>query len=190
MRTKQCFHLIESIFLNDKWLVRVVVTIKEKIYLIHSKSMVKEHQVNKVDMKNKVIKQVFVKNEKLKKPKDSPNVLIVKHRQKESFVRKVLNVLVETYYEYADITKVNGMFYLRKFSSGGCQRMVWSCIMIVLLSFSATLVHLLYRRYLDSPTRVTIDSPMPINTIPFPAVTICHPQNVIEYKSKAFVKRM
>lgn len=142
--------------------------------------------------KQKKVKQVLKRDKKLKKPKAPANVLIInpKMRQKDSALIRSLSVLIATFYEYAGITKVNGMFYLRKFVTRGWLRFLWSCIMIGLLSFAATLIYLLYRRYLDSPTRVTIASPKSINTIPFPAVTICHPQNVMEYKSKEFVKRV
>lgn len=132
------------------------------------------------------------KDEKLKKPKASQNVLLFnsKKHQQASPWKKIRNVLIDTFYEFAGITKVNGMYYLRRFVTRGWLRLLWSCIMIGLLSFAATLIYLLYRRYLDSPTRVTIDSPKPINLIPFPGVTICHPQNVMEYKSRKFVKDM
>lgn len=142
--------------------------------------------------KQRKFKRVLVKDKKLRKPIEPVNVLIInpKRRQKDSSYQRLLNVLIATFYEYASITKVNGMFYLRKFVTHGWLRLLWSCIMIILLSFSMTLVYLLYHRYLDSPTRVTIASPKPVNTIPFPGVTICHPQNVMEYKSKEFVKKM
>lgn len=142
--------------------------------------------------KQKKVKQVLVKDKNLRKPREPENVLIInpRQRQTDSVGKRNLNVLIATFYEYAGITKVNGMFYLRKFVTRGWLRLLWSCIMIALLSFSIALIYLLYRRYLDSPTRVTIASPKPINTIPFPAVTICHPQNVMEYKSKEFVKKM
>lgn len=142
--------------------------------------------------KEKTRKIVVPKDEKLMKPKEPSNVLILnpKKHQKDSTFKKLIKVFIATFYEYADITKVNGMFYLRQFVTQGWLRFLWSCIMIGLLSFAATLIFLLYRRYLDSPTRVTIASPMPIDSIPFPGVTICHPQNVMEYKSREFVKKM
>lgn len=126
----------------------------------------------------KKVKYVVPKDEKLKKPVPPKNVLIVnnKRHQKDSVLRKVGKVFTATFYEYAGITKVNGMYYLRQFVTEGWLRNVWNCIMIGLLTFAATLIYLLYRRYLDSPTRVTIASPLRINEIPFPGVTICHPQ--------------
>lgn len=142
--------------------------------------------------KEKRNKILIPKDPKLRKPKASANVLIIDPKKylQDSTARKLVKVLVATFYEFAAITKVNGMYYLRRSVTRGWLRLLWSCIMIGLLSFAATLIYLLYRRYLDSPTRVTIDPPMSINSIPFPAVTICHPQNVMEYKSREFVKRV
>lgn len=37
---------------------------------------------------------------------------------------------------------------------------------------------------------MTMDAPQPIHSIPFPAITICHPQSVIEYKAKIFIEKM
>ena len=146
----------------------------------------KEHKI-----KEKPIIIVLPKDEKLRRPKESSNVLILnpKKYQKITFKSKIINIFTETFYEYADITKVNGMYYLRQFVTKGWLRLLWSCIMIGLLSFAATLIYLLYGRYLTSPTRVTIARPMSIDTIPFPGVTICHPQNVMEYKSREYIKK-
>lgn len=168
---------------------------KEKKVKKEVKKKTKKPKVLKVkekEISKKTRRLLMPSDEKLKKPEKSSNVLIVdpKKHQKASTFEKLLKVITATFYEYAAITKVNGMFYLRKFVTIGWLRVMWSCIMIFLLSFAATLIYLLYRRYLDSPTRVTIAQPKSINTIPFPGVTICHPQNVMEYKSKEFVKKM
>jgi hypothetical protein len=151
-------------------------------------------KVKKVDEKKlekRRRKIMLPKDEKLKKPKQSPNVLILdpkKHRQ-DSTMKKLFKVIVEVFYEYAAITKVNGMYYLRRNVTSGWLRVLWSIIMIILMSFAATLIFLLYRRYLDSPTRVTIAPSMSINSIPFPGVTVCHPQNIMEYKSRDFIRK-
>lgn len=156
---------------------------------------IKEPKINKRKERKleKIRRKIMLpKDEKLRKPKASTNVLILdpKKHLKDSTFKKILNIFIAVFYEYANITKVNGMYYLRQSVTTGWLRVLWSCIMICLMSFAATLIILLYRRYLDSPTRVTIASPMSINSIPFPGITICHPQNVMEYKSQEFVKKM
>jgi hypothetical protein len=140
-------------------------------------------------LRKKRVKILIPKDKKLKKPKFVGNVLLTNPRNyiKDSTVKRIFNVIVDTFYEFAGITKVNGMYYLRRFVTYGFQRLLWSTIMLTLLTFAVTLVYLLYRRFVESPTRVTIDAPILIHEIPFPGVTICHPQNVMEYKSKEFL---
>lgn len=167
---------------------------KQFIMKVHiDKSINKSGEYSKKTEAKKIIrvKNVLPKNEKLRKAKRPSNVLLLnpKKHQTASLKSKIIHVFVGTFYEYAAITKVNGMYYLRQFVTRGWLRFLWSCIMVGLLSFAATLIFLLYGRYLTSPTRVTIAPAMPISTIPFPAVTICHPQNVMEYKSKEFLKK-
>ena len=170
-------------------LENVGVKKKEKKPKVKKEKKQKEKKEKKIQEKN--VRILIPKDAKLKKPKAPENVLFVNPKtfEKDSVIRKIFKVLTATFYEYAGITKVNGMYYLRQFVTRGWLRFLWSCIMIGLMSFAATLIYLLYRRYLDSPTRVTIAPPMLINEIPFPGVTICHPQNVMEYKSKEFIKR-
>lgn len=154
----------------------------------------KNEKVVKVKKSNEKQRRKILmpRDAKLKKAKISSNILIInpkKHKPVPTS-RKILTVFIDTFYEWASITKVNGSYYLRRFVTRGWLRALWSCIMIALLMFGATLIFLLYRRYVDSPTRVTISAPLSINDIPFPGITICHPQNVMEYKSKEFVKKM
>lgn len=100
------------------------------------------------------------------------------------------NAVAETFYEYAMITKVNGISYLSKDKSNGFSRIYWSCLPIGVILFGILMVVLLYTQYLQSPTMVTIGKPLSIINIPFPAVTICHPENVIDYKIEPFLKNM
>lgn len=154
----------------------------------------KKEKVEKKKIEKKVkeppIKKIK-RDKKLQKAKQVENVLLVdpKKFQKVTTIRKIVTVIVDTFYEFAGITKVNGMYYLRRFVTQGFQRFLWSCIMLSLLSFAASMVYLLYRRFLDSPTRVIIAPPLGIHQIPFPGITICHPQNVMEYKTKEFVRK-
>lgn len=129
---------------------------------------------------------------KFVKPKFAQNVLIInpKTHSTEKNSTRIFKVLSETFYEYFNITKVNGMYYLRKFVTTGWLRLFWTIIPIGLMILAGTLIYLLYSRYLGSPTRVTIASPMPSTSVPFPGVTICHPQNVMEYKTREFINKM
>lgn len=125
-------------------------------------------------------KKVLVPNDaKLRRPKRPQNVLIVNPMllKKDSQFKKIFDVLIDTFYEFSSITKVNGMYYLRRGVTSGWLRVLWSCIMIGLFTFAITLLFLLYSRYLNSPTRVIIDKTMSIEDIPFPGITVCHPQS-------------
>jgi Amiloride-sensitive sodium channel len=164
---------------------------QEKVEQISNHEKVKdqiEKKIKRIQTKKRN-KIAIPKDEKLKKPKKVENVLIInpKKYQKDPFTRKIANVIIDTFYEFANITKVNGMYHLRRHVNHGFLRVLWSIIMISLLSFAATLIYLLYRRFLESPTRVTIAPPMGIHEIPFPGITICHPQNVMTYKSEEFL---
>lgn len=96
----------------------------------------------------------------------------------------------QTFYDYADTSKVNGMVYLRRNKTKGIERWIWIIFIISTLIFGAFLVSKLWRKFFEVPTLMTIDAPQLVSEIYFPAVTICHPQTVIEYKSKIFVEKM
>lgn len=100
------------------------------------------------------------------------------------------SAIKETFYEYAAITKVNGLFYLSKDMTRGFSRVLWSILPILIGIFGTFMVVLLYEKYLDSPTSMTIARPLPILNVPFPAITICHPQNVMDYKIESFLNNM
>lgn len=99
-------------------------------------------------------------------------------------LRSILN---DTFFEYADHSQVNGMYYLRRGQTHGFVRWLWSFIPVSILAFGGYLVFLLASAYLDSPTLMTIDRPRSVNAVPFPAVTLCHPQTIIDQKAHEFV---
>lgn len=108
-------------------------------------------------------------------------------RQRMDYARRAVG---EAFQEYCRTTKVNGLYYLRRGATEGSGRRIWIALPAVLLVLAVLLVFSLWQRYLGSPTRMTIGSPLSVAEVPFPAVTICHPQSVIEYKAKDFVERM
>lgn len=108
-------------------------------------------------------------------------------RQRIDYVGRALG---EAFEEYCRTTKVNGLYYLRRGATEGIGRRIWIALPVVVLLLAVLLVFSLWQRYLGSPTRMTIGSPLSVAEVPFPAVTICHPQSVIEYKAKDFVDRM
>lgn len=102
--------------------------------------------------------------------------------------RPLRRVLTEIFFEYAARTQTNGMYYLRRGNTTGLLRFLWSVIPVSILIFGGYLVFRLASAYLDSPTLMTIDRPRPVQAVPFPAVTLCHPQTVIAHKASEFVQ--
>lgn len=114
----------------------------------------------------------------------------IKPTSQRKNVHNVGLAISKTFYEYAEMSKVNGMYYLRKTSTQGFSRLIWSLIPLLLLTFAALLVFFLWKRYLESPTRMTIATPLPSLDVPFPGITVCHPQSILDYKAVPFVNRM
>ncbi|XP_035787391.1 sodium channel protein Nach-like [Anopheles albimanus] len=98
------------------------------------------------------------------------------------------NTLKETFYEFASISKIHGMYYLQKQVTSGLMRLLWIVIIAAFFAFGVALIFLLWEKFIDSPTRMTIASEMKIMQVPFPGVTICHPQSVMDYKAQRFVE--
>ncbi|EAT45221.1 AAEL003470-PA [Aedes aegypti] len=88
------------------------------------------------------------------------------------------------------MSKVNGMYYLRKNVTSGFPRLLWVLIIGSLFSLGVVLVILLWRKYVDSPTRMTVASEMSILQVPYPGITICHPQSVMDYKAEKLVDKL
>lgn len=107
--------------------------------------------------------------------------------ERVSLVRKALR---KTFTEYCSTTKVNGPFYWQRGVTRGKERVLWVLIPGALLVMASVLVYSLWTRYLQSPTRMTIGRPLSVVQVPFPAVSICHPRTVVEYKALDFVERM
>lgn len=119
-----------------------------------------------------------------------PISMALKSLKKSNKLKQFWIAIKETFYEYTAITKVNGMFYLSKNMTSGFSRVLWSVLPIIILIFGLIMVTLLYEKYLDSPTSMTIARPLTILKVPFPAITICHPQNVMDYKIHNFLNHM
>lgn len=69
-------------------------------------------------------------------------------------------------------------------------RWFWKLIPIVVLAFGVYLAVKLLNVYKEVPTLIIIDKPIPIQSVVFPAITLCHPQTVLDYKARLFVQRM
>lgn len=109
-------------------------------------------------------------------------------RLRVSYLKRALG---QTFEEYCSRTKVNGPYYWQKGVTRGRRgRIMWTIIPLGLMVTGLILVFSLWQRYLASPTRMTIGRPLFVTQVPFPAVSICHPRFVVEYKAAEFVERM
>lgn len=68
--------------------------------------------------------------------------------------------------------------------------MLWVLIIILITIFGGVLTLLVIQSFFNIPTLMTKDVPVPTLQVPFPAVTICHANTVIDYKARDFVNRM
>lgn len=96
---------------------------------------------------------------------------------------------VDLFYEYAACTKVSGLLYLSRDRTSGLARYLWIGITLTFLAFGFYLVYLLATRFMDNPVLMVIDHPRPAHSVPFPALTFCHPQIVHDTKIREFVER-
>ncbi|XP_053686211.1 sodium channel protein Nach-like [Sabethes cyaneus] len=118
---------------------------------------------------------------------DNPVPTVPKHKPKRVTFREVIR---ETFYDYAEMTKVNGMYYLQRNVTSGIPRLLWIVLLATSLCLGVVLVFLLWKKYVDSPTRMTVAPEMAVLQVPFPAVTICHPQSVMDYRAEKLVDKL
>lgn len=69
-------------------------------------------------------------------------------------------------------------------------RILWILIPISLFAFGGYLVFELLSSFQEVPSLITIDQPIPTQSVIFPAITCCHPQTVLDYKARKFVQKM
>lgn len=105
-------------------------------------------------------------------------------------IKRISRVLLETFYDFADMSKINGMYYLQRGVTQGYVRIGWTLLMLAMLFFGGVLSVLAWIKFVSFPTQLTIAESMRVGDIPFPAVTICHPQSVIDYQVKKFMNQM
>uniref|UniRef100_A0A182K6C4 Uncharacterized protein n=1 Tax=Anopheles christyi TaxID=43041 RepID=A0A182K6C4_9DIPT len=96
----------------------------------------------------------------------------------------------DTFYDFASMSKIHGMYYLQRKITTGFVRLLWIAIIATFFGFGIVLIYLLWQKFVDSPTRMTIASEMKIVQVPFPGITLCHPQSVVDYKAERFVEKI
>lgn len=98
--------------------------------------------------------------------------------------------VVKTFQEYCLYTKVNGFYFHQNGVTKGLEHILWIIIPILIFLFGIFMIILLWLRYLAFPIRMTIGTPLTTVQIPYPGITICHPQSVIDYKIEPFLSKL
>ena len=91
--------------------------------------------------------------------------------EKEKSVRKKT---VETATEFSEATSIHGFAYISNDRNSGVERLFWTIMVILAISFTTYQVAVLYKEWQDEPVISTLETVAePIENIEFPAVTIC-----------------
>ena len=95
-----------------------------------------------------------------------------KHQpEKQKSVRKKA---VETASEFSEATSIHGFAYISNGRNSGVERLFWTIMVILAISFTTYQVVVLYEEWQDEPVISTLETVAePIENIEFPAVTIC-----------------
>ena len=81
---------------------------------------------------------------------------------------------LETTTEFCDATSIHGFAYISHERNSTIDRIFWSVVVILALSFTAYQVIVLYLEWQDEPVITILETvAQPIEEIDFPAVTIC-----------------
>ena len=91
--------------------------------------------------------------------------------EKQKSVRKKT---LETTTEFCEATSIHGFPYISNDRNSGIERLFWSIVVILAISFTTYQVVVLYQEWQDEPVISTLETVAePIEDINFPAVTIC-----------------
>ncbi|KAJ6635204.1 Sodium channel protein Nach [Pseudolycoriella hygida] len=92
--------------------------------------------------------------------------------------------------DYIDHTPVHGFFYLRASESTGFERIIWSTVIVASFIVGVILLAHLVAKFVTSPFQITAGHPEMLMRIPFPSISICHSQTVIDFHARNFVDKM
>uniref|UniRef100_A0A6P7GY66 Pickpocket protein 28-like n=1 Tax=Diabrotica virgifera virgifera TaxID=50390 RepID=A0A6P7GY66_DIAVI len=108
-----------------------------------------------------------------------------KHAKKP---KSFLTIVYETYKDFAENTSIHGLKYTVKPDIGTPERIFWALIFFGGLISAIYMTFLFWERYVSNPTRATIKTYYaPTSSIPFPAVSICNVNTILETKLQVFI---
>lgn len=92
--------------------------------------------------------------------------------------------------DYTSNTQVHGFFYLRPNESQGFKRIFWSLVIILSFLVGAVLLAHLIANFFVAPFQITLGHPEILMKIPFPSISLCHSQTVVDFHARQFIDKM
>ena len=87
---------------------------------------------------------------------------------------KTSRPLSKTLFEYANAATTHGIFYIFESGRWILERIFWVIVVIIAILLAVTWSWWAYDKWEDEPMLTTIATTgLPIQTIPFPSITIC-----------------
>ena len=104
--------------------------------------------------------------------------------------RKMITVLGDTSKDYASSTTAHGFSYIVEDGQSVIERVIWTIVVILAVSFTVFQMTTLYQQWQDDPVLTTLDTAaLPIQDIEFPAVTICPQGSISGIMDSVLVKQ-
>ena len=97
------------------------------------------------------------------------SLLLFINNRRRSFLHNNRHI-AETISNYLQETSIHGCFYLQN-GRNLAEKLIWSLIIILGLTFSSVMIHKTIQEANDSPILTNIDT-IEVSEIPFPAITI------------------
>ncbi|XP_045464986.1 sodium channel protein Nach-like [Harmonia axyridis] len=100
-------------------------------------------------------------------------------------------ILADTFRDFTEQTSIHGLKYVCQRNISLSERIFWALVTFCGVAMAIFMTTLFWNRYTSNPTRTTITTlHAPTLAMPFPAVTICNENLVLESKVRTFVKTL
>ncbi|XP_055846061.1 sodium channel protein Nach [Episyrphus balteatus] len=114
----------------------------------------------------------------------------VKIVKQSSWRQRMRLALRDTFFEYTKVTRVNGIWMLRKNRTKGLMRFMWSGLLLGLLCLGTYLSFQLWLKFYSYPILNTIGTDLSITDVAFPGITVCSPKVVNFEKVQQYVRKL
>ncbi|KAL3285484.1 hypothetical protein HHI36_000016 [Cryptolaemus montrouzieri] len=105
--------------------------------------------------------------------------------------RRTLDVIKKTFKDFSVNTSIHCMKYVVDDECSFWEKVFWAAVLCCVSWAALSLAVLHLKRYSQEPTWSTIITEhAPVNIIPFPAVTICNTNRILESKIDSFISKL